>query len=413
MESASVGFWTPTGSRHEPAAINGVAHFIEHLVFKGTRRRSAEQISREIERLGGSIDAFTSEDHTCFHAKGPAEQTAVMLDVILDMIGDPVFAEADISNEREVIRDEISMVRDQPSQWLDDLLSAAAWGDHPLGRPITGTEASLDTIQRPDLASYHRSAYAPANGVIGVAGRIRHEEVEAWVEKALASLPPAAGALPQGGALPQTPPLPAAAPSGRPSFRFSEDDCGQAHVALGFRMPGRHDPGRHAVKVLNVLLGENMSSRLFQALREQEGLCYQVQSDLMVFEEAGLLQVFFATDPKHLPRALKRLDGVLAALRESGPTLTEVEEARGSLLGQTRIALETTGAQMSWAAETLLSHGECIPPQKALDELASVTLEDTRETAARILQPAGLCLAAVAPPRARKPLEDWLAAQVA
>lgn len=409
MESASVGYWAPMGSRHEPSRINGIAHFIEHLVFKGTQRRTSEQISREIERLGATIDAFTSEDHTCFHAKGPAERTGVMLEVIADMVGDPLFADPDISNEREVIRDEISMVRDQPSQWLDDLLSAAAWGDHPLGRPITGTESSLDAIRREDLVAFHQQAYAPELGIVAVAGNVRHEAVRDLVAHAWAGLPPRTAGSSREGLLPVMPPFPAPAAGPKPSFGFSEDDCGQAHVGIGFRMPGRLDPGRHAVKVLNVLLGENMSSRLFQALREQEGLCYQIQSDLMAFEEAGMLQVFFATDPKHLPRVLKRLGEVLTGLREEGPTEVEVVEALGSLVGQTRIALETTGAQMSWAAETLLGYGECIPPARALTELATVSLAETREAAARILVPEGMSLAAVGPPRARKPLEDWLA----
>ncbi|MBL9160426.1 MAG: insulinase family protein [Verrucomicrobiales bacterium] len=396
MQSVAVGFWTGTGSRHESAGQNGIAHYIEHLLFKGTADRTAEEISRQVERIGGSIDAFTTEDHTAYQVKGPAEQLEPLVDVLADLYQHPRFDPDDLENERNVIREEIAMVRDQPSQWLEDLTSAAAWPDHPLGRPITGTEATLASLDRSAVAGFHRAAYTAGQTIVTVAGRVTHQDVLDQIAPRLADLP--AG----------TPLVAEPAPAPAPGFGFARrDDLEQAHLAVGFHACGRHDEARYAQKLLNVLLGENMSSRLFQELRERDGLCYEVQSDIMSFEDAGLLHIYVALDPAEAIRALKTLRAILADFVNRPPSDESLDEAKSYLIGQSRIALENTASQMMWAGECLLSFGEVIDPEIVHQRLAAVTPSEVRAMANRIFRADGLVTAAVGPRTMEKGLRAW------
>ncbi|MCB1229075.1 MAG: insulinase family protein [Verrucomicrobiae bacterium] len=396
MQSASIGFWTGTGSRQETAENNGVAHFIEHLLFKGTENRSGEDISRQIERLGASIDAFTTEDHTAYQVKGPAEQLEPLLDVMVDMFQHPRFEPDDLENERNVIHEEIAMVRDQPSQWLEDLTSAAAWPDHPLGRPITGTSESLDRIDRQAVLDFYHSAYSASQTVITVAGRVEHAQVIDQLQRFLGDLKAAPSLPTETGTA-----------AGR-GFEFaSRDDLEQAHLAVGFHACGRHDETRYAQKLLNVMLGENMSSRLFQELREREGLCYEIQSDLMSFEETGLLHIYVALDPDQLPRALDQLHRVLRGFVEKAPSVQELDEAKSYVIGQSRIALENTAAQMSWAGECLLSFDTVIDPETVHRRLSAVVPDEIQALAERLFRAELLVTAAVGPGRVEPILCDW------
>ncbi len=396
MQSVAIGFWTSTGSRQETPALNGMAHFVEHLLFKGTAGRSAEDISRQVERLGGSIDAFTTEDHTAYHVKGPADQLEPLLAVLADLYQHPRFDAADLENERSVIHEEIAMVRDQPSQALEDLISAAAWPDHPLGRPITGTAESLDGLDRDAMEMFYRSAYTGAQTVITVAGRVTHEQVLGHLEGLLAHLAP-------GAAMPIV-----AAPQPTPGFAFAaRENIEQAHVAVGFHACGRHHPERYAQKLLNVLLGENMSSRLFQELREREGLCYEIQSDLMSFEDTGLLHVYVALDPAEVPRALAVLRRVLGEFASRAPSARDLDEAKSYVIGQSRIALENTSTQMMWAGDCLLSFDHLIDAETVHERLAAVSPEEVRALAGRLFCADQLVTAAVGPPKMESGLRDW------
>ncbi|MEM9016824.1 MAG: pitrilysin family protein, partial [Verrucomicrobiota bacterium] len=277
MESVAVGLWADAGSRHEGPEEHGIAHLIEHMLFKGTPTRSALDIAREIEGIGASIDGYTVEDHTAYHAKAPAGKFEQLFDALSDLYLRPVMDPADLDIEKQVIHEEIAMVRDVPSQWLEDLISEATWGqDHPLGRSITGTSNTLEKFQRDDVLRFFRRAYCGENTVISVAGNIDTNEVSDIVAAKFADL--------ETGA----PIAFAAAPDPRPDHRFEEeDDQEQTHLALSFEGVTRHDPSRYAMKLLSVILGENMSSRLFQKLREEKALCYEVQSDFISFDDAG------------------------------------------------------------------------------------------------------------------------------
>ncbi len=398
MASVAMGIWAGAGSRHETAREHGMAHFVEHMLFKGTEERSAEEISRHIESLGASIDGFTVEDHTAYQVKGPAERFDRLFEVLSDLYRNPVFDPAEIDSEKQVIREEIAMVHDQPSQYLDDLISEAAWGrDHPLGRSITGTEESLERFRRADVAAFHSRVYCGRHTVVSVAGNIDHEAVAEAVAARL-------GSLPAGETL-------ACEPAGppQPQHRFHEDGGQeQSHLALSFRNVDRHDPARYAQKLLNVVLGENMSSRLFQVIREQRGLCYEVQSDLVSFADAGALQIYLALGPENLTKALRAISTILEDLRTKGVRPDELEEAKSFVVGQNRISLENTSSQMMWAGESLLYFNDWMDPEEAHRLLQRTTLEEVHAAARNAFDPDTLCSAVIGPAESRSRLAQWL-----
>ncbi len=398
MASVSVGFWVDVGSRHEGSNEHGMAHFVEHLLFKGTPTRNSREISRQIERIGGTIDGFTVEDHTCYHAKAPADQFATLFDVMADFYLHPVFDPREIESERRVIREEIAMVRDQPSQYLEDLLSEAAWGEnHPLGRSITGTVESLGEFDRAGIFHFFKRAYAGRNTVIAVAGNIDHEQVVEIVTEKMGDLLPGAS-------------LPCEAAPESPTYnhRFGEyPSREQAQIALGFRAASRHQPERYPQKILNVLLGENMSSRLFQKIREDMGLCYEVQSDMVAFSDAGLLQVYLALDPDNLRDALRALDQIFDDFCATPISDSDLEEAKCYINGQSRIGLENTASQMMWAGESLLSFDKWVEPETVLERLNAVSPVDLQRAACQVFRSGNIVSAVVGDPVANSTLQTW------
>lgn len=400
MASVSMGFWTDVGSRHERPDEHGMAHFVEHLLFKGTPTRSAEDISRQIEGIGGSIDGFTVEDHTCYHTRAPADKFEPLLDVIADFYQNPVFDPKEIESERRVIREEIAMVKDLPSQYVEDLISEAAMGvDHPLGRSITGTIESITQFTRDDVFDFFNQAYTGKHTVISIAGNIDHDIAAKAVRERLKGMR-------SGGEITFDP-----APS-KDQFGhvFGEiPSREQAHIALAFRSADRYDPARYAQKLLNVILGENMSSRLFQILREQKGLCYEVQSDGVAFSDAGLLQIYLALDPSNLEETLHSISGIMKDLCQNGVTDSELEEAKSYISGQSRIGLESTASQMMWAGECLITFDDQVDPEHILEKLNAVTVEEVREAARSIFQSGTLSTALAGSYDANSILCDWAA----
>jgi predicted Zn-dependent peptidase len=324
--------------------------------------------------------------------------TYLLFDVLADLYSNPVLDPAEIESEKAVIREEIAMVRDQPSQYLDDLISEAVWGPgHPLGRSITGTEESLEAFRRSDVFDFHQRAYCGANTVISVAGNIEHDAVYDIVSRRVAGLP-------KGAPIPY---LPGGTSPDR--HRFAEEDGQeQAHLALSFRNVDRYDRTRYAQKLLNVILGENMSSRLFQAIREQKGLCYEVQSDLVSFSDAGLLQIYLALSPENLGEALKGIADILADLRENGVSDQELEESKAYLVGQNRISLENTSSQMMWAGETMLIFDEWIDPEDSHRHIEEVTSDELRAAASLAFDVETLCSALIGPATSQDVLGEWL-----
>ncbi|MEM9283257.1 MAG: pitrilysin family protein [Verrucomicrobiota bacterium] len=371
MASASVGLWVNLGSRNENPDQHGMAHLVEHMLFKGTPSRSAEEISRQIEGLGASIDGFTVEDHTAYQAKSPANQFGKLFEVLADFYRNPTVDPAELESERQVIHEEIAMVRDQPSHLIEDLISEATWGAmHPLGRSITGTDQSLDAFQRTDVLSFFQEGYCGANTVISVAGNIDSGEILDQVSTCFDTLHPGTPANFQAA----IPPL------DDHCFREGHDHE-QVHVALSFPAVDRFHTDRFAYKLLNVILGENMSSRLFQELREKRGLCYEIQSDFTSFSDGGIIQIYLALNPDHLEEALQTIDLVTRDLLQKGVSSLELKAAQSFIVGQSQISLENTASQMMWAGESFLFFDEWKDPDEAHRDIEETSLDQVNEAA--------------------------------
>jgi len=399
MASVAVGLWVGVGGRHEPARLGGISHFIEHLVFKGTRRRTAAAISQAVEGIGGYLNAFTDEEHTCFYARAAAPHLPVLLDVLVDMLVHPRLDAADIDRERDVILEEWSMYRDQPAELVHDLLNAAQFPRHPLGRPVIGTPASIRRLQRADFESFMRSHYAAGAVVVAAAGNLRHEELVRSISRLARRFRPG----PRMGF--QAFDRPVAGPRVRLLTRPTE----QTNMGLGFRAASRHDPRRHALRLLNAILAENMSSRLFQVVREQHGLTYNIQSALTCWADVGDIVISAGLDTRDLEKTLRLVVREVGRLRERAPGAPELRRARDYVLGQFDLSLENTENHMMWLGEQWLGHQALTPPGRIRDDLAAVTPAAVRAAAAEFLAPRSRTLAVVSPRTSDRGLLDLLA----
>jgi len=387
MASVAVGLWVGVGGRYEPAEISGVAHFIEHMLFKGTVRRTAREISEAVEGVGGYLNAFTTEEHTCFHARAHASRFNELLDVLADMFLNSRFSPADISKERDVIKEEIAMYRDQPHQLVHDLLHETLWPDHPLGRPLTGTEKTLDNIRRSDVLDFFHINYAAPNTLLVAAGPLRHGEVLRRFKKF-------AGKFGAGKPLAF---VPAGSEQIAPFVRLHTKHIEQTQLALGVRACSRHDERRFALRVLNAIVGESMSSRLFQILREDKGLAYSVYSSWAFMEDTGALTISAGLDHGDLEKSLRIVVRELRSLAETPVSNGELRRARDFIIGQMELSLEGTENQMNWLGESLLAYGKIMTPAEAKDRVAAVTAAAVRGAAREFFVPSRLNLALVSP----------------
>ncbi len=397
MVSVSVGVWVGVGSRYESAKLNGACHFIEHMLFKGTRRRSAKEISQAVEGIGGYLNAFTSEETTCFHARAGHERFPEVLDVLVDMLLHSKFAPADIAKERDVIKEELAMYLDEPQHQVQELLNATLWPGQPLGRPITGTNETLDGLRRTDLVGYLRQHYPGGNTVIVAAGKIRHSET-------VRALKPYVRYFTAG-------PRPACAPvqtdQAAPRLRLFTKKTEQTQLALGIRTCSRHDERRYPLRLLNTILGENMSSRLFQVVREDRGLAYSIYSTPSFFADTGDLVISAGLDLDNLPKTLRLIIRELRRLTEAPVHAAELRRARDYVLGQIDLGQESTDNQMNWVGEQLLGYGRIYSAAAVKRRLARVTAAEIRSVARDFFRPDRLNLALVSPLDSERPLSNW------
>jgi len=388
VESVSLGIWAGVGGRHETDKLSGISHFIEHLLFKGTRHYSCRAISQAIEGRGGYLNAFTQEENTCYYARVAAGQTGRAFDVLTDMVLRPKLSVTDINRERTVIVEEIQMYRDQPAQWVEDLVGALMWVGHPLGRPIVGTPETLQGLNRKTIASFHHAAYSAHNIVLSISGAIDRESI---IRRATAEFE-----LHRPAAVPRFPRV-----TGRVAQRPIDvrvRDIEQVHLALGVRVDfGRSDRRRFLFKLLNVILGENMSSRLFVTLREREGLAYEIHSSCQLMEETGSLDISAGLDQKRTLRAVRLILNEMHRLRTDRVGFREFRRAQEYTVGQIRLGLESTSARMLWAGESLLNLGRVITPEEVIEGIERATAEELRELAEELFNPRRLSLALVVP----------------
>jgi predicted Zn-dependent peptidase len=387
MASTSVGLWVGVGSRHEPTQLNGVSHFIEHMMFKGTRRRTARDISEEVEGVGGYLNAFTTEENTCFYAKARSSHLAGLLDVLMDMFLNSNFEPLEIGKEREVIKEELAMYLDQPHHYVHELLNQALWPDHPLGRSLTGTEKTLDAMHRRDLVGYQQTHYVATTVLVAAAGSVQHESVVKAVK-------PFAPALPSG----RRPGfVPFRGEQFEPCVLMRQRSTAQLQMALGIHTGSRHDERRFALRLLNTLLGENMSSRLFQTLREDRALAYSVHSSLNLFDDVGALTICAGLDIENFRRALCLIMRELRRFIRERPSATEMRRARDYLTGQLDLSLESTENQMTWLGEQFLAYGKVISPAEIQERLNKVTAGQVQKVAQDLFRPERISLAVVSP----------------
>lgn len=394
MMSVSVGVWVGVGSRYEPAPLNGACHFIEHLLFKGTKKRSAREISQAVEGIGGYLNAFTSEEATCFHARAGHDHFDELLDVLLDMLLNSRFDPAEIVKEREVIKEEIAMYLDEPQHQVQELLNATLWAGQPLGRPITGTGRTLNALTRARLLGHLRANYVAGNTLVAAAGRITHRQVV----RAVARYAPRF----QTAAAPRFSPV--RNEQQGPKIRLLTKRTEQTQVALGIRTCSRHDERRYALRLLNTILGENSSSRLFQRLREDLGLAYSIYSAPSFFGDTGDVVISAGLDTDNVAKALRLILRELRRLRETAPSAAELRRARDYVIGQIDLGLESTDNQMNWMGEQLLGYGKIVPPAPIKRCLRTVTAGQIRAVARDFFRPELLNLALVSPLTNDRPL---------
>ncbi len=386
-DSVAVGVWVRCGSRDEPARLNGVSHFIEHLAFKGTRRRTGEQITREIEGAGGTFNASTNEESTFYHAQVLPGNLDQAVDVLLDMVSRPAFRADQLGVQKDIVIEEIRMIEDRPSCVVEDLFSEALWGHHPLGRRILGTERSVRGIARADLVAYHRRMYGREACVVALAGKVRHDEAVKLV-RALAHRMPAGRrrSFRRAGMRQRA-----------PRIAQQSRETEESHVVLGFKTFHRDHPWRFGLKIVSTLLGENMSSRLFENVREKRGLAYSIHSGIDRYVDAGCFYVGGGFDTARLPVALRAIMRELDRLRARRVPRAELERARQYTLGQFTMALEKSMSRMVWMGENVLLSGRVPDPARTVKRIQAVSADDVQRIARAIFRPTRITLATVGP----------------
>ncbi|HKW89245.1 MAG TPA: pitrilysin family protein [Candidatus Acidoferrales bacterium] len=365
VRSVSIGIWINSGSRREPIDLNGISHFIEHMVFKGTGHRTAEDIAREVDRVGGMLDAFTAKEMVCFNTRVLDEHLPIAFDVLADMLVNPRFPEDEITRERSVILEEIRMVEDDPEDLVHELFAKNFWGPHPLGRPILGTDESVSRFDRSILDGWFRRWYTPNNMLITAAGHISHQLVLDLVGPRLGER------ISAGESHAENPPAPQAEIAAR-----SKAELEQVHLCLGVPSHPMNDPRRYTVALLNNLLGSGMSSRLFQNIREKQGLAYAVFSEASHYHDAGVLSVYAGTSLDTLERLVQSVTAEFRDLKKNVVSDEELRRAKDNLKGATLLSLESAGARMSDLARQYLYYGRYISPENRIAQMESVSRED-------------------------------------
>ena len=398
MASVSLGIWVGVGGRYEPAPLCGVSHFIEHLLFKGTRRRTAKKISQDIEGIGGYLNGFTTEESTCFYSKARHDRFHELLDVLMDMFLNSKFDPVEIEKERNVIKDELAMYLDQPQHHVQELLNETLWPDQPLGRSLTGTVETLDALTRSDMLAYRRQNYVSSGTIVAAAGNLNHEQVVKAVSQYARHCPQ--GRRPRFA--------PATDEQVAPHLRLFTKTTEQTQLALGLRACSRHDERRFALRLLSTILGENMSSRLFQVLREDHGLAYSICSSLSFFDDVGALTISAGLETEKLAEALRLIVRELKRLTTTLVSPGELRRARDYLIGQFDLGLESTENQMMWLAEQLLGYGKTFPPSEIKQRLRGVTASEIRMAARDFFRPERLSLALVSPLKSKNALAKCL-----
>lgn len=336
VRSISIGTWIENGSRDETNQNNGISHFIEHMVFKGTIKRGLTEISRSIESVGGYLNAFTSKEHTCYYARVLDEYTELALDVVTDIAFHPTFPDKELEKERGVVIEELKNAEDDPDEIIHDYLDKQLFHGHPLGFPIIGTEENLRSFKRPQLVEFHRARYLPQNTVLAASGRLKHDDIVRMANKYLGNLPTVNGRA-------QEREKPRSSDTGRKDY---EKPIQQSHVCLGTIAFSVKSKYRYPLLVLNTLLGDGMSSRLFQSLREKRGLAYSVYSFANMMSDTGSFGVYVGTDTENIEASIELIWKELEKLKTREVPSAELKRTRAQLKGSMMLSLESIPNRM-------------------------------------------------------------------
>jgi predicted Zn-dependent peptidase len=376
VRSVSVGIWVGSGSRRETADQNGISHFIEHMLFKGTTRRSAEDIARSVDSIGGNLDAFTAKELVCFNTKVLDEHLSLAFDVLADLVLHPLFCEADIEKEKGVILEEIKMEADSPDYLVHEIFSSNFWKDHPLGKPILGTPQTVKRFDQEMIRSFYTAVYAPTNLIVTAAGNLTHEGLVALAKEHLESLPEAAP--PPADQIPAT--------HARIALR-NKKALEQVHLCLGVPSYPLSHQGRFACYVLNTLLGGGMSSRLFQNIRERQGLAYAVFSELNPYRDTGCLSIYAGTSVESARKVVGSILTEFRELKQAPVPEEELRRAKDHLKGSLMLSLESTSSRMSNLARQEMYFGRFFSLDELVESIESVSTSDVQRIAETFFEP--------------------------
>jgi predicted Zn-dependent peptidase len=391
VRSVALGYWIGAGSRDERNGKAGVSHFIEHLLFKGTRSYSAQDIAEIFDRLGGELNAATSREHTVVYARVPDERLETAVDVMSDMVFCPEFAELDA--EREVVLEEIAMYEDTPQDYVHDLIAAAVFGNRPLGRPVVGTADVISSISRRSIAAYHRAMYVPGNVVVAAAGNLDHNRLLELLERAerkQAEAPARASRV--RSPLVRVP---------APGIRFQRKNTEQYHVCVGAPGISRSDRRRFAASVLDNILGGSASSRLFQEIREKRGMAYSVYSFASQYTDTGQIGFYVGTREENLKACLEVAAAEIADVAAGNLTEAELERAKENLKGRIMLSMESTSNRMTRLGRSLITDTEILSLPRIIAEIDAVEPEAIAQLAGILLAEERLSAAGIGPSEKR------------
>jgi predicted Zn-dependent peptidase len=378
VSSFSLGFWFNTGSRNENRKNNGISHFTEHMLFKGTSKRNSKKISDDVEKLGGYLNAFTSKEHTCYYGRGVGEHLPKVFDVISDMIQNSLFKEEDIKKESGVILDEFYDIEDSPEELVFERFETNIFKSHPIHYPIIGTEKNIKSFKRNDFLEYLGKHYTSNNLIIAATGNVNHEKIVELTEKKVTKLKKGKSSKRKSEA------------SATSSNLIIEKDIQQTHVVIGKKSFGVNSRNRLKVNLLSNIIGEGSSSRLFNLLRERNGLTYQINTFLNTFADYSAFGVYFSTNEKQAEKAESLILKEFGKILKSGINKTEFARAKEYMKGHLIMHLESTTNRMIRMAQTNLYFNKTKTIQKSIDEINSITLDDVMDISKELLDINGL-----------------------
>ncbi len=385
VRSVSLGIWIGVGSRHERPEESGISHFIEHMIFKGTRRRSSLDIARELDAVGGFSNAFTSKENTCIHARVLDRHFPQLVDILSDLFLQSAFDREEMDREKQVVLQEINMVEDTPEEYVHLLHGGHCWPDHPLGMSILGSGDSVASFDQDFLLDYFQRYYTPERIIIAAAGNIRHQDL-------MKAFKPLFENLPEG-----TPSTGGSAPSLHSGTFRHEKDLEQVHVCMGGKAPELTSEDRLAGALLNTLLGGNMSSRLFQEIREKRGLAYAVYSFLSAYLDTGILGVYLGTDPSRVNQALEVVHGEIGRILDGDLTEAEMDMMREHLAGGILLGSESTDNRMMRLAKNEYVYNRYVSYEELIENLGKVRMEDVIRVARDCFQSGPVSLVTLGP----------------